>query len=54
MADADALPEDWRQGVAGLADDTRARRICDFIAGMTDRFAHLEHQRLFDATPELR
>lgn len=22
--------------------------ICDYIAGMTDRFAHLEHQKLFD------
>jgi len=54
MADARALPEDWRQGVAGTDEDSRARRICDFIAGMTDRFAHLEHQRLFDATPELR
>jgi len=54
MADAGALPGDWRQGVAGTHEDIRARRICDFIAGMTDRFAHLEHQRLFDATPELR
>jgi dGTP triphosphohydrolase len=24
------------------------------VAGMTDRFAIKEHQRLFDATPELR
>ena len=24
------------------------RTICDYIAGMTDRFAHEEHQRLFD------
>ncbi|MDP2621739.1 MAG: deoxyguanosinetriphosphate triphosphohydrolase [Hyphomicrobiales bacterium] len=54
MADAGALPEAWRDGIAGVREDIRARRICDFIAGMTDRFAHLEHQRLFDATPELR
>jgi len=32
----------------------RARRIGNFIAGMTDRFALTEHQRLFDSTPELR
>ena len=31
-----------------------ARRIGDFIAGMTDRFALIEHARLFDSTPELR
>jgi dGTPase len=30
------------------------RRIADFIAGMTDRYALVEHRRLFDATPELR
>jgi dGTPase len=24
------------------------RTICDYIAGMTDRFAIEEHQRLFD------
>jgi dGTPase len=26
----------------------RARAVADYIAGMTDRFAILEHQRLFD------
>ena len=31
-----------------------ARRVADHIAGMTDRFAVSEHQRLFDATPALR
>ena len=32
----------------------RAAVVADFVAGMTDRFAIKEHQRLFDATPELR
>ena len=32
----------------------RARRIADFIAGMTDRYAMVEHARLFGETPELR
>ena len=32
----------------------RASRIGNFIAGMTDRFALTEHQRLFDSTPDLR
>ena len=31
-----------------------SRRIGNFIAGMTDRFALMEHQRLFDSTPDLR
>ena len=40
---------------ASLEDEMRlARRVADFIAGMTDRFAIQEHQRLFDVTPALR
>jgi dGTPase len=31
-----------------MDDDNHARIICDYIAGMTDRFALQEHQRLFD------
>ena len=47
------LPAEWRPAAA---DDVavRARQIADFIAGMTDRFALMEHARLFDSTPELR
>jgi dGTPase len=49
-----ALPEEWREGLDGADAGQRARRIADFIAGMTDRFALTEHARLFDSTPELR
>jgi dGTPase len=28
----------------------RARAVADYIAGMTDRYAILEHSRLFDAS----
>lgn len=47
-----ALPAGWLE--ADAAAGGRERRIGDFIAGMTDRFALGEHQRLFDSTPELR
>ena len=40
--------------MAGLDEASRARRVADFIAGMTDRYALAEHARLFDLTPELR
>jgi dGTPase len=48
------LPSGWASwnGEAGVVD--RARKIVDFIAGMTDRFAITEHMRLFDSTPDLR
>jgi len=48
------LPEEWRVGFAGLDDTSRERRIADFIAGMTDRYALAEHARFFRTTPELR
>jgi len=50
------LPAEWLPPEGGRAgsETARARRIGNFIAGMTDRFALTEHQRLFDSTPDLR
>jgi len=48
------LPPEWQEGLSGLDEVARVRRIADFIAGMTDRYALAEHGRLFDSTPELR
>jgi dGTPase len=48
------LPAEWSAGVVAFDEAARARRIADFIAGMTDRYALAEHARLFDSTPELR
>jgi dGTPase len=46
------LPEHWQRRVeeAGgmINDNARARIVCDYIAGMTDRYAIREHERLFD------
>jgi dGTPase len=49
------LPAEWLPAGGDAETETeRARRIGNFIAGMTDRFALIEHQRLFDSTPDLR
>jgi dGTPase len=50
------LPAEWMPADAERAgsDGEPARRIGNFIAGMTDRFALTEHQRLFAHTPDLR
>jgi dGTPase len=48
------LPAEWLPPDGKDTDTERARRIGNFIAGMTDRFAMTEHQRLFDSTPDLR
>jgi len=50
----DDLPPEWRPPDGTNSETDRARRIGNFIAGMTDRFALTEHQRLFDSTPDLR
>jgi dGTPase len=54
MADPGLLPKDWRED--SFTDDRSrfARQVCDFIAGMTDRYALDQHKRLFDLEPLLR
>ena len=55
QADPAALPAEWLPSEEQAETDAeRARRIGNFIAGMTDRFALTEHRRLFDSTPDLR
>jgi dGTPase len=48
------MPAEWAAGLSTSDEAARARRIADFIAGMTDRYALGEHERLFDSTPDLR
>lgn len=44
------LPDDWRRQAEEADPVRRSRIIADYIAGMTDRYALEEHQRLFDLT----
>jgi len=48
------LDQGWRELALHAAPRDRARCVCDFIAGMTDRFALHTHRRLFDGSVELR
>jgi dGTPase len=48
------LPAEWSEGFTLAGESTRARRVADYIAGMTDRYALIEHAKYFSATPELR
>ena len=47
------MPAEWAQIVDSGDAAARSRHIADFIAGMTDRYALIEHARHFDSTPEL-
>jgi dGTPase len=48
------LPAEWGEGIDAADEGARARRIADYIAGMTDRYAQIEHAKYFAETPELR
>lgn len=49
FAEPNILPTEWQANIASDTDNAhKARIICDYIAGMTDRFAMEEHKRLFD------
>lgn len=50
----DLMPAEWADACEGADESGRARTVADYIAGMTDRFALIEHRRLFDEAPELR
>ncbi len=53
FADPGKMPDDWGEGLDLTDAFKTARRVADYIAGMTDRYAVSEHQRLFDDTPDL-
>jgi dGTPase len=48
------LPTEWGEGLDITDTSGCARRIGDYIAGMTDRYALIEHAKYFKGTPELR
>jgi dGTPase len=52
MSAPELMPPEYQvaaaKGHAELGDAGRARIVADYIAGMTDRYAVLEHERMFD------
>jgi len=51
--DPSRMPDDWAEGLGDADPSQIARRVADYVAGMTDRYAISEHLRLFDDTPDL-
>ncbi|MBS0362145.1 MAG: dNTP triphosphohydrolase, partial [Proteobacteria bacterium] len=47
MAEPDVLPAEWYARTHHRDEAGRARVVCDYIAGMTDRYAIEEHRKLF-------
>lgn len=58
ISEPNTLPNEWQETEQGALvdqkEDVVARVIADYIASMTDRYAILEHERLFDLGPILR
>lgn len=58
MAEVNILPHDWQvvdgTPLTALPTTEKARHIADYLASMTDRYAMMEHERLFDLGPILR
>jgi dGTPase len=54
MNDGTLLPPDWRDDLYAEDSVHHARQVCDFLSGMTDRFALEQHKRLFDLDPLFR
>jgi len=53
-ANSDDLPPEWLPPGGCEPEADFARRVCNYIAGMTDLYALTEHRRIFDSTPDLR
>jgi len=47
LAEPDVLPAEWFARTEGRDEAGKARVVCDYIAGMTDRYAIEEHRKLF-------
>ncbi len=45
-AEPDCLPTEWRAMAEGLDERGQAAVVCDYIAGMTDRYALEQHEQL--------
>lgn len=48
MDEPEVLPPEWHRRLDGKNRDGHARVVCDYLAGMTDRYAIEEHRKLFD------
>ncbi len=47
-AEPECLPDEWRSAAGQAGSRETARLVADFVAGMTDRFAMQEYQRVFE------
>ena len=54
MNKPELLPRNWREHALMHGESGFPRQVCDYLAGMTDRYALEQHHRLFDLDPLFR
>lgn len=52
ITEPNVMPPEWSRLAREAKQKQTARAVCDYIAGMTDRFALQEHRRLFALTED--
>ena len=52
MEEPEVMPPEWGDPARTEDRDARARAICDYIAGMTDRYAIEQCARIYGKAPE--
>ena len=53
LDDPSLMPADWQDAAGGTGEERTAQVVRDYIAGMTDRFALVEHRRILRTEIEL-
>lgn len=53
LDDPSLMPADWQEAAGRAGEERTAQVVRDYIAGMTDRFALVEHARIFETSIEL-
>ena len=53
LEEPELLPTEWATSLSGKDEAERARIVADYVASMTDRYALLEYERIFEMGPIL-
>ena len=53
LEEPELLPTEWASSLSGKDEAERARIVADYVASMTDRYALLEYERIFEMGPIL-
>ena len=53
LSETNLMPTEWQDKLKDQTRAEKARTIADYVASMTDRYALLEYERIFETGPIL-